>query len=121
MNRTLMVTVAGVLFLSGCGAPQIASTPAPPNALDCAFSSAVARGYGPTAGGKSDGYYRIERLNAGGGILAGRKSDNMTITFAAGVLRIESNGFDGKGMQMGPSDNVKREAQEILTLCGNKP
>ena len=109
----LILTVSCV----ACAAPQSFSAPAPASALRCAFGQASAKGYSPTAGGEADGFYRLERLNAGGGALFGRKSDNLAITMAAGTLRIEANGFDGDGDMMGPSTNAQQEARDILAAC----
>lgn len=104
-----------VVVLLACG-PKMYSAPAPPDAMECAYQEAVNLGYERTDGAVEEDYARFERTNTAG-LVAGRRTDNLTIFYTGDVLRFEANGFDATGQQMGPSGDVQREVQEILDRC----
>jgi hypothetical protein len=122
MRKTLFPFIA-VAVLAGCAATHRQySAPAPANAMDCVLGQTALLGYTPLAGGRYEGYLRVqgraeptivERINIG----ASADSNQMTITPAAGQLHIRVEGMTRDGKATEPSAKGQADAQTILTRC----
>ena len=93
--RRVVFAVIAVTLLSGCAATthRQYSAPAPASAIDYVLGQAALLGYTPVAGGRYEGYLRVqgqaepslgERINLG----ASAESNQLVITPAAGQLHI---------------------------------
>lgn len=112
-----------VVVLSGCAATyRQYSAPAPANAMDCVLGQTALLGYTPLAGGRYEGYLRVqgraeptivERINVG----ASAATNQLTITPAAGQLHIRLEGLTGDGKATEPSAKGEADAKAILARC----
>jgi hypothetical protein len=124
-------------MLAACASsPKTFSRPAPTpaTALACALRAATDSGFTPVRGGIADGYIVVDRPRGwskgdvaseaatryltlgikGSGRTVG---DELTITGAAGSLRVTAAGIDKGGKPVGPSDRGEASAHYVLDAC----
>ena len=126
MRKTLLV-LGAVAALTGCAATthRQYSAPARADAMDCVLGQAALLGYTPVAGGRYEGYLRVqgqaepslvERINLG----ASAESNQLVITPAAGQLHIRLEGLTRQGKAIEPSAKGEADARTILDRWGQQ-
>ncbi len=120
-----MLVVLTILVAAGACTPGYRqySAPAPENALDCALGQTSQMGYFPMAGGKADGYIKVQgpaspTMGERAALGDAPETNHLTITNAAGQLRIRVDGITGKNAATKPSAKGDADAKAILSACG---
>ena len=124
MRRAFFV-VSSVVLLSGCATTYrqySAPAPASANVMDCVLGQTALLGYTPIAGGKYEGYLRVqgraeptllERIDLG----SSAQTNQLTITPAAGQLHIRLEGMTRDGKPVEPSEKGEADVRTILARC----